>query len=141
MVDDPEFHDFLTYLHHPAPNLKILYHDVVKQRVIRMYEDTITVIGQMFQVRFSYAFVFKLTTALQHDVGGKVSISLNAWMSSNNYAIMAIVAHYITKASELQELLIDSREMDGAYSGTNMAEATWDMLLHFGLENQVSELY
>jgi hypothetical protein len=35
------------------------------------------------------------------DVEGKISISLNAWTSSNNCAFMAIVAHYITKAGQL----------------------------------------
>ena len=137
-VDDPEFRDFLTYAHHPAPNLKIPHRDAIKRRVMRMYEDTIRATRQMFQASSSYAFIFKLTTALQHEVEGKVSISLDAWTSSNNYAFMAIVAHYITKAGELQELLIDFREMDGAHSGANMAEATWDTLLRFGLENRVS---
>jgi hypothetical protein len=74
---------------------------------------------------------------LQHDVEGKVSISLDAWTSSNNFAFMAIIAHYITNTGELQELLIDFREMDGAHSGANMAEATWDTLVRFGLENRV----
>ena len=101
-------------------------------------EDTIRATRQMFQVSSSYTFVFKLTTALQHEVEGKVSISLDVWTSSNNYAFMAIVAHYIMKASKLQEPLIDFHEMDGAHSGANMAEATWDMLLRFGLENWVS---
>jgi hypothetical protein len=75
-------------------------------------------------------------TALHRDVEGKVSISLDAWTLSNNFAFMEIV---ITKAGELQELLIDFHEMDGAHSGANMAEATWDTLLRFGLENRVSE--
>jgi hypothetical protein len=35
------------------------------------------------------------------NVEGKVSISLDMWTSSNNYAFMAIVAHYITKAGQL----------------------------------------
>ena len=77
---------------------------------------------------------------LQHDVEGKVSISLDAWTSSNNFTFMAIVAHYITKAGQLEELLIDFCEMDGAHTGANMAEATWDTLTRFGLENWVSEV-
>jgi L-ribulose-5-phosphate 3-epimerase UlaE len=80
------------------------------------------------------------TIVLQRDVEGKVSISLDAWTSSNNFAFMAIVAHYITKAGQLEELLIDFREMDGAHTGANMAEATWDTLTRFGLENRVSEV-
>lgn len=77
-VDDPKFQDFLTYAHHPAPYLKILHCNAIKRRVMRMYEDTIRATRQMFQASSSYTFIFKLTTALQHEVEGKVSISLNA---------------------------------------------------------------
>jgi hypothetical protein len=34
-------------------------------------------------------------------VEGKISISLDAWTSSNNYAFMAIVAHYVTTSKKL----------------------------------------
>lgn len=72
------------------------------------------------------------------NVEGKISISLDAWTSSNNYAFMAIVAHYITKAGQLEELLIDFRELDGEHSGDNMAEATWETLTCYGIERRVS---
>ena len=37
-----------------------------------------------------------------NDVEGKISLLLDAWMSSNNYAFLAIVAHhdYIMKTSD-----------------------------------------
>lgn len=35
------------------------------------------------------------------DVEGKVAISLDAWTSSNQYAFLAIVTHYITKDGNL----------------------------------------
>jgi hypothetical protein len=140
VVDDPELRDLLSYTHHPSPTLKIPHRDAIKRRIMRMCDDTISATKQMFEVsKQFYSSTFVLMTALQRDVEGKVSISLDAWTSSNNFAFMAIVAHYITRAGELQELLIDFREMDGAHSGANMAEATWDTLVRFGLENRVSE--
>ena len=39
--------------------------------------------------------------SLQADVDSKISISLDAWTSSNNYAFMAIVAHYVTRSGKL----------------------------------------
>jgi hypothetical protein len=70
---------------------------------------------------------------------------------------MAIVAHYVTKSGQLggllnrstqksetncindtsEELLIDFRELEGEHSGANMAEATWETLTRFGIENRV----
>jgi hypothetical protein len=68
---------------------------------------------------------------------------------------MAIVAHYVTKSGQLgmlfaylihadsrcenviEELLINFCQLEGEHSGANMAEATWDMLTHFGIENWV----
>jgi hypothetical protein len=70
---------------------------------------------------------------------------------------MAIIAHYVTKSGQLdglldystqkretnnikntsEELLIDFRELEGEHSGANMAEATWETLTRFGIENRV----
>ncbi|KAF9551875.1 hypothetical protein CPC08DRAFT_610532, partial [Agrocybe pediades] len=56
--------------------------------------------------------------------------------SSNNYTFLAIVAHYITHADELEELLIDFRELVGEHSGENMAEAVWETLTTYGIEDR-----
>ncbi len=42
----------------------------------------------------------------------------------------------------LEELLIDFRELEGEHSGLNMAEAVWETVTRFGIENRVScEIY
>jgi hypothetical protein len=76
------------------------------------------------------------------------------WTSSNNYAFMAIVVHYVTKSGQLggllnyltqnsetngknntsEELLINFCELEGKHSRANMAKATWEMLTHFRIE-------
>jgi hypothetical protein len=68
---------------------------------------------------------------------------------------IAIVAHYVIKSGQLgmlfadlmhadsqcknviEELLIDFCQLEGEHCRANMAEATWDILTHFGIENRV----
>lgn len=94
-----------------------------------------------------------MTHLFQNDIEGKISLSLDAWTSSNNYAFLAIVAHYITKTGDLgtitptysqhfidkkiEELLIDFRELMGEHSGENMAEAVWETLTKYGISDRV----
>ena len=101
---------------------------------------------------------FRLTHSFQNDIEGKISLSLDVWTSSNNYAFLAIVAHYITKTSNLgtilptycqhfidekiEELLIDFCELMGEHSGENMAEVVWETLTKYGISDHVhSPLY
>jgi hypothetical protein len=68
---------------------------------------------------------------------------------------IAIVTHYVMKSGQLgmlfaylihansqcenviEALLINFHQLEGEHSGANMAEATWDTLTRFGIENQV----
>ena len=84
-------------------------------------------------------FVGKILTSIfQNDVEGKISISLDAWTSSNNYAFMAIIAHFITNAGTLEELLINFRELEGEHTGANMAEPVWETLTCYGIQTRAS---
>ena len=38
---------------------------------------------------------------VKNEIKGKISLSLDAWTSSNNYAFLAIIAHYINKNGNL----------------------------------------
>ncbi|KAF5372594.1 hypothetical protein D9758_005206 [Tetrapyrgos nigripes] len=67
------------------------------------------------------------------EVESQFVISLDAWTSSNGYAFMAIIAHYIDNKGKLIELLIDFRELIGEHSGENVADAVWDTLEKFGI--------
>ncbi|KAJ7207712.1 hypothetical protein B0H12DRAFT_982305, partial [Mycena haematopus] len=53
--------------------------------------------------------------------------------SSNGYAFLAIVAHYVNNDGELEELLIDFQELIGEHSGDNMADIVWQTLTDYGL--------
>ncbi|PPQ80848.1 hypothetical protein CVT25_001973 [Psilocybe cyanescens] len=78
-VDRPEFRELLIYAHHPAPDLKIPHCDAVRRRIMKMGKNSIESMKNMFKTA----------------VPGKISLSLDAWTSSNNYAFLAIVAHYV----------------------------------------------
>ncbi|KAF8867502.1 hypothetical protein BD779DRAFT_1464336, partial [Infundibulicybe gibba] len=60
--------------------------------------------------------------------------------SSNLIAFMAIVAHYVNNDGQLEELLIDFRELIGEHSGENMAEVVWQTLSTYGLRDRVRYL-
>ncbi|KAG1781171.1 hypothetical protein EV702DRAFT_923412, partial [Suillus placidus] len=53
--------------------------------------------------------------------------------SSNQFAFLAIVMHYITNDWSLEELLIDFCEIIGEHSRANLAEAVWHTLELYGL--------
>jgi len=85
----------------------------------------------------------------------KVSLSLDAWTSSNQHGFLAIVMHYVTndwklgKFSSLsrrlvlifllftEELLIDFCEIIGEHSGENMAAIVWATLELYEIQNKV----
>ncbi|KAE9401926.1 hypothetical protein BT96DRAFT_751758, partial [Gymnopus androsaceus JB14] len=54
--------------------------------------------------------------------------------SSNGYAFMAIVIHYVNNKGRLQEILIDFQELIGKHSGENMASVVWGTIEKFGLK-------
>ncbi|KAF5319077.1 hypothetical protein D9758_018663 [Tetrapyrgos nigripes] len=120
-VEDPEFRALLQYTRHPGrDDLKIPSAKSVRYRIMKMNDDIVV------QTR-------------EHLVGmkSKFSLSLDAWTSSNGYAFLAIVIHYVDNYGKLVEQLIDFRELIGEHSGENMAEAVWDTLQKFGITDRV----
>jgi hypothetical protein len=47
------------------------------------------------------------------------------------------ISVFLTNLTSLEELLINFHELEGKHSGANMAEAVWETLMCFGIENQV----
>ncbi|KAG6893866.1 hypothetical protein C0992_008362, partial [Termitomyces sp. T32_za158] len=133
-VDKPAFRALLEYIHRSSgKELKIPHRTTIRKRIMDMGDVTIGRIKDMFS-----------------KLDSKVSISLDAWTSNNQYAFLAVVAHYINNNGELgkcynmtcfwaethnvsEELLIDFCELIGEHSGENMAEAVWETLETYGL--------
>ncbi|KAF9002088.1 hypothetical protein BDQ17DRAFT_1177937, partial [Cyathus striatus] len=55
--------------------------------------------------------------------------------SSNQIAFLAIVVHYVNNDGELEELLIDFRELVGQHSGENLADAVWKTFELYGIQD------
>jgi hypothetical protein len=98
--------------------------------------------------------IFSYINHLLQELKAKVSLSLDAWTSSNQFAFLAIIMHYVTNDWQLsmslppflcptfnfastEELLIDFREIIGKHSGANLAEAVWNTLELYRLKNRV----
>src|ERR1700751_2882222 len=92
----------LTYSHHPSPNLKIPHCNAIKAHIMKMGYDAVEAMKRMFLVhKHLPSFHNQSYNTPQTSIEGKISISLDTWASSNNYAFMAIVAHYMKKVGQL----------------------------------------
>jgi hypothetical protein len=58
LVDNTTFRDLVTYVHHPAPELKIPHRDAMKRRVMKLGEETIRSTRKMFAVRIDFSSYF-----------------------------------------------------------------------------------
>lgn len=58
LVDNTAFRDLVTYIHHPAPELKIPHRDAMKRRVMKLGEETIRSTRKMFAVRIDFSSYF-----------------------------------------------------------------------------------
>ena len=91
----------MIYACHPAPSVKLPSREGVKHCVMKMGEDTIDGIHEMFSVCILWdELMFVLTLSIQ-ELEGKIAISLDAWTSSNQHVFLAIVAHYIMNEGQL----------------------------------------
>ncbi|KAG2038126.1 hypothetical protein BDR03DRAFT_817015, partial [Suillus americanus] len=55
--------------------------------------------------------------------------------SSNQFAFLAIIKHYVTNNWQLEELLINFCEIISEHSGANLAKAMWNTLELYGLKD------
>jgi hypothetical protein len=99
-VEKPEFIALMIITHHTSGPFKIPKRDGIKRCVMKMGEETIEGVQEMFQVLSAFIPVCVILIIWQ-TLEGKVCLSLDAWTSSNQHAFMAIVAHYITNNGQL----------------------------------------
>ncbi|EJC99406.1 uncharacterized protein FOMMEDRAFT_160438 [Fomitiporia mediterranea MF3/22] len=57
-------------------------------------------------------------------------------MSSNGYAFLAIVIHYITNDWKLDEKLITFEEISGHHSGDNLGAIVWQVIEQYGIKEK-----
>ncbi len=68
---------------------------------MKMGQDTIEETQKMFAVSYFPCSSIQSSFVGTQELECKVSISLDGWTSSNQYAFLALVAHYITNDGDL----------------------------------------
>ncbi|KAJ8502691.1 hypothetical protein ONZ45_g11524 [Pleurotus djamor] len=100
-----------------------------------LYSDEIDVTLTKFTI-YSHSEL-KVLINMFSELKSKVSLSLDAWTSSNQHAFLVIVAHFVANDGVLEEVLIDFQEIIGAHSGANLAAVVWKTMNYFGLVGKV----
>ena len=68
----------------------------VRRWVMKLGENTIEETKAMFAVSFFMSLTISLYWIPSQTLTSKISLSLDAWTSSNYHAFLAIVAHFVT---------------------------------------------
>ncbi|XP_078447664.1 putative transcriptional regulator tpeD [Wolffia australiana] len=66
-----------------------------------------------------------------------VSLTVDAWTSQNNIALLGITAHWIDNNWKICELLLGLRQIKGSYSGSNLATIVVEVAYHYGIESKI----
>ncbi|KAG9226778.1 hypothetical protein CCMSSC00406_0009676 [Pleurotus cornucopiae] len=122
-VDRPELQKLLQYTFYHGGGSKEIHipnHTTMNTKIMKFGKQALDDIIVMFA-----------------ELDSKVSLSLDAWTSPNQYAFLAIVAHFVTNDGCLDELLIDFTELIGEHTGANMADAVWSTMKRYGLIGRV----
>ncbi|EEB92505.1 hypothetical protein MPER_08973, partial [Moniliophthora perniciosa FA553] len=118
-VEKPEFIAMITYAHHRG-GLRIPGRHGIRDRVMKLGEK-----------------IFDETREMFKDLDSKISLSIDAWTSSNGHAFLAIVAHWVSNEGQLEELLIDFCPLVGEHSGENMAAVVWETMEKYGITGKI----
>jgi hypothetical protein len=108
-VERPEFIAMMNLTRHNSSPLVIPGRNGIKRRLMKMGDETIKDVRRMFSV---CCFISSSHTSLipEQTLEGKVCLSLDAWTSSNQFAFLAIVAHFVSNDGQLGadiSLLVD----------------------------------
>ncbi|CAA7257320.1 unnamed protein product [Cyclocybe aegerita] len=124
VVECPSFKELLSYVHlFSCQPLKTPGRTAIHTKIMKLGEDTIEGVKSSFEALES-----------------QVSLSLDTWTLENQIVFLAIVAHYITNDGELEELLINFKEIIREHSGENMVSMVWETLELYGLKGKIVSL-
>lgn len=133
-VEKEEFIKLITYVCHPASSVKLPGQDGIHCWVMKMGEETIDKICDMFVV--SVIVFCSVPHAYGHiETWEKIVLSLDRWTSSNQYAFLAIIAHYVTNEGQLGHFhnlglgsLSNNLQRSFSLISENFLVNTWEML-------------
>ncbi|XP_078436621.1 putative transcriptional regulator tpeD [Wolffia australiana] len=66
-----------------------------------------------------------------------VSLTVDAWTSQNNLALLGITAHWIDNDRKLCELLLGLQQIKGPHSDLNLAMILVEVANHYGIESKI----
>jgi hypothetical protein len=120
MVERDEFRVLLQYLN-PETNVWLpSSHNTVSSWVIEQYEAKKKQIRQNLQ-----------------SAKSKIHFTVDLWTSPNYLAILGVIGHYISETGELQQAVLGLLELDGLYSGVNMASSVLGVIKDYGIASKV----
>jgi hypothetical protein len=102
-VERPEFIAAMSY-GRSSSKFTLPKRDGVRRRVMKLGDAAVQEIKDLFAVIYLMPSCNVLMFFWQ-ALDGKISLSLDAWTSSNCYAFLAIVAHYISNQGQCGECL------------------------------------
>jgi hypothetical protein len=103
-----EFCEMLEYAHHHSPNtLKIPSPDSVKGKIVKMSDEMVKELKTIFKVCCGPPLI-SMNSQISQENKSNFVLSLDAWTSSNGYAFLAIVVHYIGNDGKLGLSLANS---------------------------------
>ncbi|GES93085.1 zinc finger BED domain-containing protein RICESLEEPER 2-like [Rhizophagus clarus] len=101
-----ESEDFCNIIYFLCKDAFISSADTVKNYIMTFYEDNHKKIALILQ-----------------NTSSKISFTIDAWTSSNNYSFLGITAHWVTESWELKSILLDFIKLEGPHSEANIKEA------------------
>jgi hypothetical protein len=104
LVECPEFRAFLHYLNEDIDRWLPTLHNTIRGWVLRQFKI------EKDKIRSQLA-----------NTKTKIHLSLDIWTSPNNKPILGVIAHYISSAGILEQVVLAMKEIEGNHKGENLA--------------------
>ncbi|GBC23981.2 ribonuclease H-like protein [Rhizophagus irregularis DAOM 181602=DAOM 197198] len=82
----------------------------------------------------------KKVASILQNTSSKISFTIDAWTSSNNFSFLGITAHWVTENWKLKSFLLDFIKLEGPHSGANIKDAFLKSLKNFNIESKILEV-
>ncbi|KAK5989279.1 Putative AC9 transposase-like protein [Cladobotryum mycophilum] len=75
-----------------------------------------------------------------HNALTHIHLCFDLWTSPNQYAIMAITAHFLSPTGKHQQRLLSLREQSGSHSGKNLALTLLEVINEWEISDRISTI-